>query len=589
MSGQLDMVARAEQLSRSQHWQQAALEWQAVVAVNPVNGVYWDRLAEARFSTGDYAGALTAYQRAEALGVWPVRGPERVPITSIFPGEIAYRIASCHALLGDTDEALAALARAVRQQLRDLDRAATDTHLASLHDDPRFRDLLGAGGHGAALSRVDGWRADLRTLRREIDRRIPFREVVDAAFAAAVANLDRAIPDLDDARIVVEMWRLLRRLGDGHARIDTSQAFPDWSRCLPIWFFLFDEGLFIPQAEPRYESLLGAQVMAIDGRPVPKVVDALDPLLTRDNDYGPMANAPIWMRQPAFLHAVDVADDPSVLTLTVRLAGGGVRDVTVAAEAAPKPHPWPSWCTPTSLRFTGGTHGPAYLRDVDNRYWFEYLPAENLVYFQFNSIGDKPDEPLAAFYQRMFTAIDDHDAATLVVDLRWNGGGNTFLAEPLVHHIIRRERINRHGGLFVIIGRNTFSAAQNTTTFLDRHTRAVFVGEPTGSRPNFVGETVPFRLPYSAIEVNVSDLYWQTSWPTDRRTAIAPDIYAPPTFAAYRANRDPAMDAILTQLGSDHHEPEPDPVSAQPDPAGDPADGRRRAGPVPPAVREDRH
>ncbi|MEV4137150.1 hypothetical protein AB0J72_33880 [Dactylosporangium sp. NPDC049742] len=76
----------------------------------------------------------------------------------------------------------------------------------------------------------------------------------------------------------------------------------------------------------------------------------------------------------------------------------------------------------------------------------------------------------------------------------------------------------------------------------------MFVGEPSGSSPNFVGETVPFRLSYNGIQANVSDLYWQTSWPLDHRTAIAPDIYAPPTFAAYRANTDPAMDAILDHL-----------------------------------------
>ncbi len=111
--------------------------WQAIVELNPVNGGYWDRLAQARFSTGDYAGALTAYQRAEALGVWPVRGPEPQPLTSILPGEIWYRIACCHALLGDTDQALTALAKAAHQHLRDLGRAATDAHLAPLHDDPR--------------------------------------------------------------------------------------------------------------------------------------------------------------------------------------------------------------------------------------------------------------------------------------------------------------------------------------------------------------------------------------------------------------------------------------------------------------------
>lgn len=543
------MAAQAEALSRSENWSPAATAWQAVVDVNPVNGVYWDRLAQAEFATGDYAGALTAYERAESLGVWPVRGPDPVPLTSIFPGEIAYRIACCHALLGQRERALTALTRAARQHLRDLDRAASDAHLASLHGDPRFRELIGTPNSDRP-SRLDGWRSDLRVLRREIERRVPFPHIVDAGFDAAVDDLTRAIPDLDDARIVVGMWRLLRRLGDGHAYIDTDQAFPEWTRCLPVWFYLFNEGLFIPQVDPRYRHLLGAQVLAIDGRPVPWVIDALDPLLTCDNDYGPTASAPVWMRQPVFLHAVDAADDPDKVTLTTRLTDGTVTDVTVAAEPGQPPRPWPRRCPSHSLRLTTDADSPipAYLRDVDNLYWFEHLPTENLVYFQFNGIGDKPDEPLAAFYERMFTAIDHHNAVALVIDLRWNGGGNTFLAQPLIHHIIRREQIDRRGALFVIIGRSTFSAAQNTATLLDRHTNAVFVGEPTGSSPNFIGETIPFRLPYSGLQANVSDLYWQTSWPFDHRTAIAPDIYAPPTFAAYRTNTDPAMHAILNHL-----------------------------------------
>jgi hypothetical protein len=49
-----------------------------------------------------------------------------------------------------------------------------------------------------------------------------------------------------------------------------------------------------------------------------------------------------------------------------------------------------------------------------------------------------------------------------VVDLRWNGGGNTLLAMPLLHGLIAGRTINRRGRLFVIAGRGTFSAAQNT-------------------------------------------------------------------------------------------------------------------------------
>lgn len=52
---------------------------------------------------------------------------------------------------------------------------------------------------------------------------------------------------------------------------------------------------------------------------------------------------------------------------------------------------------------------------------------------------------------------------------------------------------------------------------------------------------------WSQLQVNIGDLYWQTSWPLDCRSAIAPHIYAPPTFAA---NRDPAMEAILDAIGT---------------------------------------
>ena len=80
---------------------------------------------------------------------------------------------------------------------------------------------------------------------------------------------------------------------------------------------------------------------------------------------------------------------------------------------------------------------------------------------------------------------------------------------------------------------------------LERYTPAVFVGEPTGSSPNFVGETNFVELPYSKVRVSLSNLYWQNSNAQDRRTWIPPRIPVAPTFASYMAGRDPALDAAL--------------------------------------------
>src|SRR5258706_89573 len=78
----------------------------------------------------------------------------------------------------------------------------------------------------------------------------------------------------------------------------------------------------------------------------------------------------------------------------------------------------------------------------------------------------------------------------------------------LVQGLTKKESINHRGKLFVVLGRRTFSAAQNAATFIERYLNAIFVGEPTGSSPNFVGEEAPFTLPYSKLLMNVSALYW---------------------------------------------------------------------------------
>jgi len=186
------------------------------------------------------------------------------------------------------------------------------------------------------------------------------------------------------------------------------------------------------------------------------------------------------------------------------------------------------------------------LKNIYAPYWFEYAPETKLVYFQFNRVADDPRESLAQFSDRLFKFINEHDVEKLVIDVRRNPGGNTLLLPPLINGLIRCEKINQRGKLFSIIGRHTYSAAQNAATFIERNTKAIFVGEPTGSSPNFIGEEneATFELPFSKLNVNVSYLFWQSSWPFDYRPWIAPLLYTPPRFELLRANRDSAMEAI---------------------------------------------
>ncbi len=544
------IVAVAQERTGAGSWAQAAALWQQVVDLNPVNGSYWDYLAEARYELGDYQAALAAYEAVLRLGAWGKRLAD-----TVYPGEVGYRIACCQLGLGAHELAVAALSRALDLGFRDLDRPRADPLWEPLRARGDVRDMLGILDKDS-LSREQGWRADLAFLAREVRRRTPSRDYDETEFGAAVARLAAAVPELSDAQLIVGLLKLLRPLGDGHAYIAPAEDDQDLNRVLPVKLYLFAEGLFVTAvAAAQHRRLLGAQVLAVGEHDATEALAALEPLLSRDNTQQVRWLGPEVLRWPPILHALGLLADPGSVPLTVRFPDGASGTVTVGSQAGgprtypsipPPPSPTrprpPGWI---SLPDTVPSPLPLYLRNSDILFWYEYLADRRLVYFQFNGVGDHPAEPLAAFCARLFRFIDRHEVATLVIDLRWNGGGNTYLTQPLLHHLIGCDKVSQPGGLYVIIGRGTFSAAQNTATAIGRETGAVFVGEPSGSRPNFIGEAVPFLLPYSKATANVGDLYWQTSWPMDHRPWIAPDIYTPPTFEAYSSNRDPAMEAIL--------------------------------------------
>jgi hypothetical protein len=132
----------------------------------------------------------------------------------------------------------------------------------------------------------------------------------------------------------------------------------------------------------------------------------------------------------------------------------------------------------------------------------------------------------------------------VVLDVRRNQGGNSFLYPPLIRALIAFEASRSEARIFCLIGRNTYSAAQNFITDLDTWTKAVFAGEPSGSRPNVVGEGTNTVLPLSGIRVSLSSRYHQASYPGDERSWIAPQIPVALTSADFFAGRDPVLEAV---------------------------------------------
>jgi tetratricopeptide (TPR) repeat protein len=502
------------------------------VRIYPNDGDVWWRLGQARLQIKKYDDAIDAYKNALRLGAFGNK----------FKAGALYDISCAYSLKGDKERAFDYLRQSMAAGFRDLQHVRTDKDLESLHADKRWEEMA-ATKDVAKMGRDEAWRYDLWLLHREVTRVHfnPYSKFTKAEQDAWVSKLNREIPKLTDAQIMVAFMKYMRRINDGHTHIRPGQASGPhmWAQIgLPVQLFWYQEGVFINAADPSQKELVGAQVLRVAGKPVEDVIHALDEVTPQDNSQGLKAFAGRFLATPPLLNGLGLSPSGKEVTYTLRLANGQTKDVTLPAVAGGVT---PTWVL---AREADPAKAPLYLKNRDKSYWFEPLPDMKAVYMQYNSVRNDPAENTEAFAARLFDYINTHDVERLIVDVRWNGGGNSFLNRPIVNGIIGCTKVHKPGGLFVITGRGTFSAAQNFTTDLDRALDPIFVGEPTGSSPNFVGESVRFSLPYSKMEGSISDLYWQRSWPMDHRTWIAPDLPAEPSFELYKANRDPAMEAI---------------------------------------------
>jgi hypothetical protein len=169
---------------------------------------------------------------------------------------------------------------------------------------------------------------------------------------------------------------------------------------------------------------------------------------------------------------------------------------------------------------------------------------DNVLYVSFDDLSIQVEQGVA-FTRTIFAAMENLTAHRLVLDLRRNGGGNNFLGEAL-RRGIERSRFNRPGGLYILIGPQTFSAAQNLANRIERETFAIFVGEPTGGAPNHYGDARDFSGPATDLAIHVSTLPWFDSLPMDHRQWIFPDLPSPAHFVDFVAGRDTALDLALT-------------------------------------------
>ncbi|NQZ07442.1 MAG: hypothetical protein HRT35_09810, partial [Algicola sp.] len=101
------------------------------------------------------------------------------------------------------------------------------------------------------------------------------------------------------------------------------------------------------------------------------------------------------------------------------------------------------------------------------------------------------------------------------------------------------------GKLFILTGNKTFSAAHQLALDIQHRTNALFVGEPTGSRAVYRGESNMVMLPNTGMIVTVASRQFQVGLSDDYRVTLAPDILVRMSGEDFAKGVDPVLKAVM--------------------------------------------
>ena len=328
--------------------------------------------------------------------------------------------------------------------------------------------------------------SDVRFLMSEI-RRIhpnPFHTTPEPVFQAAADDLAARAPSLNQDQLLVELMRFVNLLGEreGHSGIFTLDSGNVRTfHVYPLYLYKFSDGLFVVTA-PKNKSLVGSRLLAIDGMPVDGLEQKVRPLVPRDNEATRTDRFMSFMLTGEVLHGVGLRPGVGPARFTVQKPGGAAQDVTIAPVTAAAYVNIMQPYFPTFVYALPKRSKPLYLRRRGQDHYVTTLEHGRVVYVGYNRVlgSTGPDA------RKLLRLVKNKRFRRVIVDLRLNPGGDNHTYVDLLR-ALRSKRVNKKGRLVVLIGRSTFSAAQEV------HHRAR-AEDPSGVRRRDVGwEPEPVR------------------------------------------------------------------------------------------------
>ncbi|MCW5911546.1 MAG: hypothetical protein KIT62_10750 [Cyclobacteriaceae bacterium] len=528
----LTEIEAAYAANTKRDWPEAIRLFTELKSKNPYNPQYAVRLAFALQYAGKYAESVDAFKDALKAGPWP----------DIY----WYQIAVSNAKMNDTENAVAALKNSVAKGWPDYQRLEHDKNFESIRTHPEFLKMLGKTLPDNA-TRTERWLADFSFLDSKLkllhfnlyNRHSP------ETWNRLEQEIRKGIPHWSDNKIICALMKYAALAGEGHTKVIPPKEGNNSFHAIPVVLYDFTDGIYILNTIPEYGEYVGKKVTAIGGVSVRELFDKSYPYAGHENDFHHKKFSMRFLTMAELLKDMGANVSAAEIPLTIETSPARATTIKIKTNTLKEAEDIPKekW---VAMNVGSVNDLPFYLQKPDDDFYFIPDTLNSLMYLKIKYIVNQDKLRFSEFTDSVFSLIDRKGLKRLVLDLRDCGGGNSNLNQHVLNHILKRPALNTSDNFFTVIGRNTYSAAINLANDLEYRTNTTFIGEPTGSSPNYIGESNVLRLPYSQLYLIISNRYHQggANNSLDKRPWIAPHIFIEPASADYRSNADPVMKFI---------------------------------------------
>ncbi|HEV7332054.1 MAG TPA: S41 family peptidase [Flavisolibacter sp.] len=406
----------------------------------------------------------------------------------------------------------------------------------------------------------------------------------DAAFQQLRRQVSKSMNRIEFTRLVAPFIALFR---DGHTSLDVdfeSEEFNRYSsgggRFFPLGVYILDGKLYAGRTDLVATAIRqGDEIISLNGIKSSAIIDRLQNMWSADGVEGVTVTA-----QRLFSYSLWTTYQWGTRVLVEYRSNGKEKKELLGGIGKED-----------FLRLSfnsGGTIRKLHL-----------YPDYSLAVVEINSYGSV--EKTNHFIDSCFAVIKQKGIRNVALDLRKNGGGNSYIGDYFIAHISQKpyntvrakkwhlspmvlQLSNEHwlrqsvenakktytrngaflespqlnpqrgatlkdpalfveGNLFLFTSPRTYSSAHMTALAVKCGGLGTIIGQPTGERLNLTGEILTYKAPNSGLKIVIPVAAYTTACGDGEQIGVQPDHFVKTTIEDIRAGRDPEL-LYLQQL-----------------------------------------